>query len=127
MKKAIIALLSPCICCHAMAAEQDTHLSLAQEVVNLLSETEICLNLCQDEQSVEAQLPKLQELAQLALDIQSRQKLLPDATLSEDIQIHKQCVPDFTTLQKAIDAHIIRLRNSNLITPELAEILGEAC
>ncbi len=127
MNKFLLTFLSPCICYHAMAAEQDTHLSLAQEVVNLLSETEICLNLCQDEQGVKSQLPKLQELANYARDIHRRQQQLPDATLSEDIQIHKQCVPDFTELRKAIDAHIIRLRNNNLITPELAEILGEAC
>ena len=127
MNKFFTATLLPAICCYATASEQDTHLSLAQEVVDLLAQTEVCLSQCQDEQSVEAQLPMLQQLAEQARNIQKRQQNLPDTTLAEDIEIAEKCVPDFIQLQRAIEAHIIRLREANLITLELAEILGEAC
>lgn len=127
MNKFFTAVVLPAICCTATAAAQDTHLSLAQEVVDLLSQTEVCLSLCQDEQSVQEQLPMLQQLAEQARSIQKRQQSLPDTTLAEDIEIAEKCVPDFVQLQRAIEAHIVRLREANLITLELAEILGEAC
>ncbi len=117
----IVTLAITCAAQHAAA--QDSHISLANEIINLLSATEICLNTCRDAASVQAVLPQLELLAQKAADIKERQSKLPDFTPAEDKEIAR-LIPTYTTLSKAIDAHLQRLADSGLMSPELRAILG---
>lgn len=117
----ICALLLPAsVCC---ATEQtDTHHILAQEIIALLSDTELVLNSCTDSASVEAALPRLRELAQQAHDIHERQRKLPDSSLQEDISI-ASLVQEFQLIWGAIRAHIERLEKAGLLSKELREVL----
>lgn len=119
-------LFFPCslaLACCAIAAESTiTHHQLAQEVIALLSETELLLSTCQDSESVQAALPQLQQLAEQAEAIRQKQLALPDSTLQEDLEIYK-LVQDFQMLWNAVQDHIDRLINDGLMSPELSKIL----
>lgn len=120
----ILTILPPAITCAApLAAAEDSHLSLAKEIVNLLSATEICLNTCQTAADVQAVLPQLEQLAQKAAAIKERQSMLPDFTPAEDKEIAK-LIPIYTTLSKTINAHLQRLSQAGLMSPELRAVLG---
>lgn len=121
MNSLLKAALFPLVCCHAAMA-QDTHVSLANEIVDMLSQTEICLNLCRDEESVREVIPQLQELAKTAADIKERQDKLADLTPEEDRAI-ASLIRTYLTLQRAIDAHVDRIIHEQLLSPELAEVL----
>lgn len=121
MNHTILKITTPFILAASVTA-QDTNLSVANEIIALLSETEICLNLCRDAQSVNDVIPKLRELAVRACEIKERQNKLADLTPTEDREIAK-LIPQFITLQKAIRAHLIRLNTEDLFTPELEEVL----
>lgn len=121
MKTLFITPILPIISCYTATA-QDTHASLAEEIIDFLSQTEICLNLCRDAQSVQDVLPQLKELSAYAAELKARQEKLPDFTPAEDKEIAK-LLSNYMTLQKAIDAHIQRIIDEQLLTPELAEIL----
>ncbi|MBQ8480834.1 MAG: hypothetical protein IJ503_10690 [Akkermansia sp.] len=116
------ALLIPAAACHAAAEQIDTHHILAQEIIHLLSETELVLSSCTDKMSTEAALPRLRELAQQAQSIHDRQLKLPNSTLQEDISI-ATLVQEFQLIWGAICAHIERLDTAGLLTPELREVL----
>lgn len=105
-----------------MAQDEVTHFSVAQEIIDLLSQTEIILNTCQNEESVKAALPQLSELAAQAKLLKEKQATLPDSSLNEDISLARQ-VQDFQTIWNAIRAHIERLENSGLISDELRDVL----
>lgn len=122
MKNAFFKATLPFICCCAVTA-QDTHESLAKEIIELLSHTEICLNLCRDAQSTQEVIPQLKELAEYAAELKERQDVLPDFTPADDEKIAK-LIPQYIPLQKAIDVHIERIINEGLLTPELAEVLA---
>jgi len=95
---------------------------LAQATVDLLSQTEICLNSCRDEESVRAALPRLQELAEQAQQLTARQKALPDPTV-QDYMAAQSLVADFQTLWHAIQEHLERLECEQLLSPAMREIL----
>ncbi len=99
-----------------------SHASIAQEIIALLSDTELVLNSCRDQESTAAALPELRALAARAHDIRTRQLSLPDSTLQEDIAIARS-VPEFRTLWEAISAHIERMQSENLLSDELREVL----
>ncbi|MBR5894181.1 MAG: hypothetical protein IKZ13_01400 [Akkermansia sp.] len=111
----------------SIAAEEQqlTHFSLAQDVINLLSDTEIILSQCQDSQSVQQAIPELNKLADTAREIARKQLSMPDSTLNEDITIARQ-VKDFETIWAAVRAQIERLENTGLMTDELRKALGVA-
>lgn len=121
MKSLYLIPALPLICCYSATA-QDTHASLANEIIDFLSQTEICLNLCRDAQSVQDTLPQIKELSAYAAELKARQAKLADFTPAEDKEIAK-LLPTYMTLQKAINAHVERLISEQLLTPELAEIL----
>lgn len=114
----LLALLSP----QLSANEEVTHISLARQIIELLSQTELVLNTCQNEASVKEAIPQLKELAEQAQQLKQQQSQLPDSSLNEDLTIAKQ-VPDFLTIWDAIRAHIERLENSKLLSDELREVL----
>lgn len=115
------SLIPLCACCCAVA--QDTHYSLANEVVELLSQTEICLNMCRDEQSVQEVIPHLEELRELAHQIKERQQALQDITPKEDKKIAK-LIRTYITLDRAISEHLRRLSDEGLISEDLSRVLG---
>ncbi len=121
MKNLYLIPALPMVCCYSAAA-QDTHASLAEEIIDFLSQTEICLNLCRDAQSVQDSIPHLKELSAYAAELKARQDKLPDFTPAEDKEMAK-LLPTYMKLQRAIEAHVERLINEQLLTPELAEIL----
>lgn len=112
---------APIVACCSVTA-QDTHYSLAEEIVDFLSQTEICLNLCQDEQSVKEMLPQLKELSAYAAELKARQSKLADLTPAEDKAIAK-LIPDYLNLQRAIEEHVARIIKNGLMSEELAEVL----
>ncbi len=118
----ICALIIPAAACYATTEQPDSHQSLAQEIINLLSETELVLSTCTDATSVEAALPKLNELAQQAQSIHSRQLRLPDSTLQEDISIAAH-VQEFQLIWGAICGHIERLEKAGILSNELRDVL----
>lgn len=118
----IYALVISATVCYATTEQPDTHHSLAQEVIALLSETELVLNSCTDSTSVEAALPRLRELAQQAQSIHSRQLKLPNSTLQEDISI-AALVQEFQLIWGAICSHIERLEKAGLLSTDLREVL----
>lgn len=105
------------------AAHTDTHQSLAKELVGLLSQTEIALNSCNDQSSVQAAFPRLLELSEQAATLKQRQKALPEPTV-QDYLAAQELVGDFNTLAQAIEQHIDRLKKANLLSPELKKLLG---
>lgn len=113
-------------CCMAMAEPTapttDTHQSLAIELVSILSETEIQLRSCTDEHSVEAAIPQLLQLKERATQLKERQKSLPEPTV-QDFLAAEQLISDFNTLAQAIEQHITRLQQQNLVSPELKSVL----
>ncbi len=112
----------PFLLCSAAVAQTDSHYSLAQEIVALLSETELLLSSCTDKPTTAAALPQLRELAQRAADLKNRQNKLPNSSLQEDINI-AALVQDFQVVWGGICSHIERLENSGLLTDELREVL----
>lgn len=115
-------------CCVAVAQPEteltaDTHQSLAKELIDILSQTEIQLRTCVDEQSVTNAIPQLLELSQRASKLVQRQKTLPEPTV-QDYLAAQSLVGDFNTIAQAIEQHIARLQNEKLITPELKKILN---
>ncbi len=121
----ICALIIPAAACYANTEQTDTHHTLAQEIINLLAETELVLSTCTDEASVQVALPKLQELAQQAQSIHSRQLKLPNSTLQEDISIATH-VQEFQLIWGAICAHIERLEKAGILSNELRDVLRVA-
>lgn len=100
----------------------DTHQSLAKELVDILSQTEIQLNSCTDEASITAAIPALLELSQRTAKLKQRQKALPEPTV-QDYLAAQNLVGDFNTLAQAIEQHIARLQRENLLSPQLKKIL----
>ena len=118
----ISALIIPAAACYATTEHTDTHHSLAQEIINLLSETELVLSTCTDAASVEAALPRLEELAQQAQSIHDRQLKMPNSTLQEDISI-AALVQEFQLIWGAICAHIERIEKAGILSNELRDVL----
>lgn len=127
MKTAVIsqALILACAISYASEEAQVTHFSLAQDVITLLSETELTLSTCTDEQSVAAAIPTLRQLGERARAIADKQRTLPDSSLNEDLTV-APLVSDFQLLWEAICAHIERIENSGLMSEELKNVLRVA-
>ena len=118
----ICALIIPAAACYATTEQTDTHHTLAQEIIDLLAETELVLSTCTDSTSVEAALPRLKELAEQAQSIHSRQLRLPNSSLQEDISI-ATLVQDFQLVWGAICNHIERLEKAGILSNELRDVL----
>ena len=122
MHRLAAASLPLIICSVAAANEPVPHFSIAQEVINLLAETELLLNSCRDAESVAAAVPELQKLGAEAQAIKEKQLKLPDSSLQEDITIARQ-VKDFQNLWSAIQGHIERIQKDGLMSEELRNVL----
>lgn len=115
-----VLFVSAALCCAAEPA--DTHQGVAEALVELLSQTELCLNGCTDADSVNAALPRLKELAAEAADLSARQKALPEPTV-QDYMASQVLAKDFLVIHRAVQQHIERLKKGGLMSQELRDVL----
>ncbi len=99
-----------------------SHQEFIPALLELLSQTEQALASCTDASSVEAALPRLRELATQARELSARQQTLPEPTVQDYMAAHPH-VAAFNQLWEAICAHIERLEQARLVTPELRSLL----
>lgn len=98
------------------------HQDCALALLQLLSDTEICLNGCRDAASVQAALPRFRELSERAHRLAEVQRHLPEPT-SQDLISMNQHMERFNLLWGAIGDHIHRLEKAGLVSHELRDIL----
>lgn len=98
------------------------HQDCALAVLQLLSDTELCLNGCRDAASVQAALPRFRELSERAHRLAEVQRHLPEPT-SQDLISMNQHMERFNLLWGAIGDHIHRLEKDGLMSPELRSVL----
>ena len=98
------------------------HQDCALAVLQLLSDTELCLNGCRDAASVQAALPRFRELSERAHRLAEVQRHLPEPT-SQDLISMNQHMERFNLLWGAIGDHIHRLEKAGLVSHELRDIL----
>lgn len=98
------------------------HQDCALAVLQLLSDTELCLNGCRDAASVQAALPRFRELSERAHRLAAVQRQLTEPT-SQDLISMNQHMERFNLLWGAIRDHIYRLEKDGLMSPELRSVL----
>lgn len=117
-----------------------------EELIDLLSRTEIILAGCTSPETTAAATPQLRELAALFHKLQDRLRSLPEPSARElrlmkklvqglplaqdgsdgtslEINRMRTRLEQFNLITRAIEDHILRLRRSQLITPELQQLL----
>lgn len=104
------------------SAPPATHQEAAEQLIDLLLETEACLAGCTDAAGVQAALPRLRELAVRARLFKAAQDHLPEPT-THDYIAAQELLKRFNTTWQAIRDHIERLRRDSLLSRELSEIL----
>lgn len=117
----LLLLISPLIA-RGEEAPPATHRQAAEQLVELLKDTDNCLAGCVDAASVQAALPRLRELAERAHCIKQTQNSLPEPT-TQDYMAAQSLVAEFVPRWQSIRAHIARLKSEKLLTPELSSIL----
>ncbi len=106
----------------AEEAETSPHYAIAEEIVEVLSRTELLLNACRDEASVESAVPRLRELARQMGDVVERQNRLPEPTVEDTRQVNA-LAGEFHALSRSIQDHVRRLSREGLYSDALAEVL----
>lgn len=120
-----VGLLFPlsAICCLAQESPAPTnHVDMAELMLDFLSRTELCLNACHDQESAQAAIPQLKALAEEAKKLAAIQASLPEPTVQDFMAVQSK-TGDFINISKAIFDHIERLRQLQILTPEMAKIL----
>ena len=127
MRALLLTLLTALLCTHTPAAEEGptTHQEAAQQLIELLVDTEACLAGCTDAESVQAALPRLHKLADRAAALKQAQNKLPEPT-TQDYLAGQELLGPFNTAWKAVRTHIERLEKAGLMGPELRALLGIA-
>ncbi len=100
-----------------------THREAALILIDLLRQTQECLATCTDVRSVQSATPQLRELGQKVRDFKAMQDRLPEPT-TQDYMAAQDLTGDFNTVWNAIRDHIERLIKAQLVTQELADLLG---
>ena len=153
MRLLLFPLIPALTCCaQELTPAQDSHHALAQDILQYLSDTEICLSTCVDPPSVSAAIPQLKQLAKRARDLAARQQELDEPAREDLITLQlagqarslagimekldepsrqkliamERDIKRFNTLWAAIRQHLDRLEENNLMTPELRDILRVA-
>lgn len=123
----LITALLPLLISPAVIAKDEisSHTTIAQALVELLSQTELCLRGCQTSGHIKKAIPIFQELKQRAEEISRKQQQLPEPS-EQDYLAAQMYAKDFNTLWDAIQEHIARLQKEKLMTAELREVLGIA-
>lgn len=123
MKKLLLSLICAVSALGSQAAElPSNHVDLTAVILDFLSRTELCLNSCQDAQSVNAAIPTLQQLKLECDAIAEKQQNLPEPTVQDYMAVQNQ-METFNTIWKAIREHLERLEKQRLITKEMRDIL----
>lgn len=124
MKSLIITLFCACVgfCAAAEDSQPASHIDLTHIILDFLSRTELCLNSCQDAESVKAALPQLRELQQECGKIVEIQQELPEPTVQDYMAVQNQ-MEAFNTIWDAIRNHIERLEAAGLLSDEMRDIL----
>lgn len=99
-----------------------THQEAAEQLIDLLEETEACLAGCRDAAGVQAALPRLRKLSERAQAFKEAQNRLPEPT-THDYIAAQDLLKRFNTSWQAIRDHISRLRQAGLLTQELSSVL----
>ncbi len=120
---ALLAPLSgPALAEAPAAVAPATHQEFIPALLKLLTQTEQSLATCTDPATTAAALPRLRELAAQARALSAQQQALPEPTVQDYMAAHPH-VAEFTKLWEAICAHIARLEQAKLISPELRTLL----
>ncbi len=98
------------------------HQDYALALLDLLAETELSLAQCTDEQSRDAQLPKLRELSEKMEQLHQIGRDLTEPTIADYIAAEQQ-VSEFNTLWNAIKKHVERLQEEKLYNEEMLQII----
>lgn len=114
--------LCPLPALHAQSEPAKTHQDYANALLDLMAETELCLSQCLDQQSTQANTPRLEELSQQMGQLAQLLQELPEPTIADYIAAEQQ-VREFNTLWDAIKKHIQRLDNEGLYSEELLSII----
>ena len=123
MNRLLLIIISGLFCLAASAQPTPTnHVDMTSAILDFLSRTELCLNSCKDEESTQAALPGLEQLKQECAQLVETQRNLPEPTI-QDYRAVQSKMEAFNTLWKAIRAHIERLEQEKLLSPELRQIL----
>ncbi len=123
MKHLLLSIAFGMIAFSATARElPSNHVDLTDSILDFLSRTELCLNSCNDEQSIAAALPQLQQLKEECGRLVDAQRALPEPTVQDYMAVQNK-MEAFNTIWNAIRNHIERLEDNKLMTPELREIL----
>ncbi len=120
---ALPALLSASEPPSAQSASSSPHYILAQELIDLLNETDSILSMCYDADSIRQAIPRLETQRMKMNAIAVRQSELPDPTAEEEQDV-LQLKEQFTTAWNNVSGQIDRLVLNGLITPELAAVLS---
>lgn len=126
MKHLLLSIAFGIFAVSATARElPDNHVDLTDSILDFLSRTELCLNSCNDEQSIVAALPQLRQLREECGKLVDAQRSLPEPTIQDYMAVQNK-MEAFTTIWNAIRNHIERLEENKLMSPELREILRVA-
>lgn len=117
-----IALVVACSCSCLAQELPSNHIDLTSCILDFLSRTELCLNECRDAESVRSSLPALSQLKDECGRLRQAQLDLPEPTVQDYMAVQSQ-METFSTIWNAIRAHIERLEEAKLISPEMREIL----
>ena len=122
MKAFFFVLSMLCFSCLAQESTSTSHMDITHKVLDFLSRTELCLNSCQDTDSVAAAIPQLRELEKECAQLVETQRSLPEPTVQDFMAVQDQ-MEAFNTVWEAICKHIERLEAEQLMSEEMRNIL----
>lgn len=103
-------------------AAADSHMEMAEALLDFLSRTDACLATCTDEKSTQAALPQLRGLKEEAAALAARQAALPEPTVQDYMAVQSKA-NDFLQCWQSVRAHIERMQQAGLLRGEIREIL----
>lgn len=103
-------------------AAADSHMEMAEALLDFLSRTDACLATCTDETSTQAALPQLRGLKEEAAALAARQAALPEPTVQDYMAVQSKA-NDFLQCWQSVRAHIERMQQAGLLRGEIREIL----
>lgn len=123
MKSLYLFPIAGCIIYPATAQPlPSTHQDMAEQLLDFLSRTELCLRNCTDENTLASILPKLRLLAREADQLAAAQAALPEPTVQDFMAVQDK-MGTFDTICKAIQSHLLRMSKNGLMTDEIRQIL----
>lgn len=103
-------------------AATESHISIAEQLVELLQRTADCLESCTTEETAAAALPSLQGLQDQAATLAAAQAALPEPTVQDYMAVQNRA-NDFLDAKKRIQREIQRMQKAGILTAEIRKIL----